>query len=275
MAASTVWKILKDAGLDPAPRRSGPTWGQFLSAQGHAILAVDFAHGDTVFSSPLRPRRRRTGLPPCPHRGDHRSPHRRLGHPAQLGVSTGAAPRGTGVTAVTGPVGVSTGAAPRGTGSAVGHAVVGVVEAGTAVDDACVAAAPEPVDPQPATARPTTTASTAMARAVARRCGSIGMVLLCPVSSDPTAGFPIHALPQTLFERQHRWSLPRLPARPSGRYDETGSAACCSSTCRSHDTAGPSAAQAVATWRGKRIPHVPAALNDHLIAVPQLPHTAV
>jgi putative transposase len=49
VAASTVWKILKDAGLDPAPRRSGPTWRQFLSAQAHAILAVDFAHVDTVF----------------------------------------------------------------------------------------------------------------------------------------------------------------------------------------------------------------------------------
>ena len=49
VAASTVWKILKDAGLDPAPRRAGPTWRQFLSAQAHAIVAVDFAHVDTVF----------------------------------------------------------------------------------------------------------------------------------------------------------------------------------------------------------------------------------
>src|SRR5512133_4010359 len=49
VAASTIWKILKDAGLDPAPRRDGPTWRQFLSAQAHAILAVDFAHVDTVF----------------------------------------------------------------------------------------------------------------------------------------------------------------------------------------------------------------------------------
>jgi hypothetical protein len=49
VAASTVWTILKSAGLDPAPRRSGPTWRQFLSAQAHAILAVDFAHVDTVF----------------------------------------------------------------------------------------------------------------------------------------------------------------------------------------------------------------------------------
>src|SRR4051812_173784 len=49
VAASTVWKILKDAGFDPAPRRAGPTWQQFLSAQAHAIVAVDFAHVDTVF----------------------------------------------------------------------------------------------------------------------------------------------------------------------------------------------------------------------------------
>jgi hypothetical protein len=48
-AASTVWKILKSAGLDPAPRQSGPTWRQFLSAQAHAILAIGFAHVDTVF----------------------------------------------------------------------------------------------------------------------------------------------------------------------------------------------------------------------------------
>jgi transposase InsO family protein len=40
---------LEKRGLDPAPRRAGPTWRQFLSAQAHAILAVDFAHVDTVF----------------------------------------------------------------------------------------------------------------------------------------------------------------------------------------------------------------------------------
>ena len=31
IAASTVWQILHDAGIDPAPRRSGPTWRQFLT----------------------------------------------------------------------------------------------------------------------------------------------------------------------------------------------------------------------------------------------------
>jgi hypothetical protein len=48
IAASTVWKILTTAGVDPAPLRSGPSWRQFLAAQAHAILAVDFAHVHTV-----------------------------------------------------------------------------------------------------------------------------------------------------------------------------------------------------------------------------------
>ncbi len=43
-----MWQILHDAGLGPAPRRSGPTWRQFLTAQAHCILAVDFVHVDTV-----------------------------------------------------------------------------------------------------------------------------------------------------------------------------------------------------------------------------------
>jgi putative transposase len=48
VAASTVWKILKDAGVDPAPCRAGQSWGQFLAAQAHSIWAVDFFHVETV-----------------------------------------------------------------------------------------------------------------------------------------------------------------------------------------------------------------------------------
>jgi transposase InsO family protein len=48
IAPSTVWSILKRAGIDPAPRRSGPTWRQFLTAQAHGILATDFFCVDTV-----------------------------------------------------------------------------------------------------------------------------------------------------------------------------------------------------------------------------------
>jgi putative transposase len=48
VAPSTVWEILHAAGIDPAPRRSGPGWRQFLHAQAAGILAVDFLHVDTV-----------------------------------------------------------------------------------------------------------------------------------------------------------------------------------------------------------------------------------
>jgi transposase len=48
IAASTVWEILHAAGIDPAPRRVGPTWRQFLAAQAHAILACDFLVVETV-----------------------------------------------------------------------------------------------------------------------------------------------------------------------------------------------------------------------------------
>ena len=49
LAPSTVWQILKDAGIDPAPRRTGQTWRTFLTRQAKTILAADFFHVDTVF----------------------------------------------------------------------------------------------------------------------------------------------------------------------------------------------------------------------------------
>ena len=48
VAPSTIYEILRAAGIDPAPRRSGPTWRQFLHAQAAGILAVDFLHVDAV-----------------------------------------------------------------------------------------------------------------------------------------------------------------------------------------------------------------------------------
>jgi hypothetical protein len=38
VAPSTIYEILRAAGIDPAPRRSGPTWRQFLHAQADGIL---------------------------------------------------------------------------------------------------------------------------------------------------------------------------------------------------------------------------------------------
>jgi putative transposase len=49
LAPSTVWQILKNAGIDPAPRRAGQTWRAFLESQAKTILAADFFHVDTVF----------------------------------------------------------------------------------------------------------------------------------------------------------------------------------------------------------------------------------
>jgi len=44
IGASTVWTILHNAGIDPSPRRAGPSWTEFLRAQAHAILACDLFH---------------------------------------------------------------------------------------------------------------------------------------------------------------------------------------------------------------------------------------
>ena len=48
VAHSTVWEILMKAGIDPAPRRSGPSWREFLTAQATQLIAGDFLHVDTV-----------------------------------------------------------------------------------------------------------------------------------------------------------------------------------------------------------------------------------
>jgi hypothetical protein len=48
VAPSTVWQILKDAGISPAPRRDGPGWAEFLRSQAHGILALDFFTADLL-----------------------------------------------------------------------------------------------------------------------------------------------------------------------------------------------------------------------------------
>jgi len=42
VAASTVWQMLKDAGIDPAPQRTSTSWATFLRSQAEAIIAMDF-----------------------------------------------------------------------------------------------------------------------------------------------------------------------------------------------------------------------------------------
>src|SRR5215211_1051039 len=49
VAAATVKKVLRAAGLEPAPRRDGPSWSQFLRSQAEAVWACAFFSIETVF----------------------------------------------------------------------------------------------------------------------------------------------------------------------------------------------------------------------------------
>jgi transposase InsO family protein len=48
VAPSTVWEILREAGIDPAPDRATTTWKDFLRSQAHALLAADFIEAVTL-----------------------------------------------------------------------------------------------------------------------------------------------------------------------------------------------------------------------------------
>jgi len=48
VAASTVWEMLQQAGIDPAPERTTATWASFLRNQAEALLACDFFKTDTL-----------------------------------------------------------------------------------------------------------------------------------------------------------------------------------------------------------------------------------
>jgi putative transposase len=49
LAASTVWVILKEAGIEPAPKRLEANWSEFLRQQAASILECDFLTVDTLF----------------------------------------------------------------------------------------------------------------------------------------------------------------------------------------------------------------------------------
>jgi putative transposase len=48
VAASTVWQILREAGIHPSPDRTATTWAAFLHSQAHALLAADFIETMTL-----------------------------------------------------------------------------------------------------------------------------------------------------------------------------------------------------------------------------------
>jgi len=53
VAASTVWEILHEAGIDPAPERGSATWAGFLRSQAEALLACDFFETVTLSGTRL------------------------------------------------------------------------------------------------------------------------------------------------------------------------------------------------------------------------------
>ncbi|GGL20657.1 integrase core domain-containing protein [Mangrovihabitans endophyticus] len=53
VAASTVWEILHDAGIDPAPERTSSTWATFLRSQAQALIAADFFETVTLTGARL------------------------------------------------------------------------------------------------------------------------------------------------------------------------------------------------------------------------------
>ena len=48
VASSSVWKVLRAAGIDPTPNRTGPTWAEFIRSQAQAVIATDFCCVDSV-----------------------------------------------------------------------------------------------------------------------------------------------------------------------------------------------------------------------------------
>ncbi|MEO3862860.1 helix-turn-helix domain-containing protein [Acrocarpospora sp. B8E8] len=48
VAPSTVWEILKQEGIDPAPERASTTWADFLRSQAEALLACVFIETVTL-----------------------------------------------------------------------------------------------------------------------------------------------------------------------------------------------------------------------------------
>src|SRR6185312_2619717 len=79
VAPPAVWEILRVAGIDPAPRRAGPTWRQFLHARAAGIVAAGLpARGHRAAEKTVRPGIHRAWHPPDASWRSHRQPHRRV-----------------------------------------------------------------------------------------------------------------------------------------------------------------------------------------------------
>src|SRR5450756_578781 len=92
VGATTIRTLLRTARLGPAPRRTGPSWTEFLRAQAHGIIAGDFFTVETAWLHPAGPESRDGPRWPLTC---HPVPHPRPGHQVQPVIRHGA-PRGGG-----------------------------------------------------------------------------------------------------------------------------------------------------------------------------------
>jgi hypothetical protein len=83
LSPTSIRRLLAQANLEPAPRRSGPSWREFVHTQASSIVACDFFTVESIFlrryyalflHRPRQPTRLAGRL--------HRQPQRRLGDPA-------------------------------------------------------------------------------------------------------------------------------------------------------------------------------------------------
>jgi len=48
VSMTSIRRLLTRAGLEPAPRRGGPSWGEFLKSQATSMIACDFFRVETI-----------------------------------------------------------------------------------------------------------------------------------------------------------------------------------------------------------------------------------
>ena len=83
VSATSIRRLLAQAKLEPAPRRDGPSWREFLHAQAASIVACDFfTRREPAPAALLRLVLHRSRQPARLARRLYRESRRRLGHPA-------------------------------------------------------------------------------------------------------------------------------------------------------------------------------------------------
>ncbi|MGH9381965.1 MAG: helix-turn-helix domain-containing protein [Thermoanaerobaculia bacterium] len=81
IAASTIWTILREEGIEPAPNRLETSWAEFLAGSEHPRVRLPHRR-HTLPETVLRLVLYRARDPPRAPRGDHREPRWPVGDPA-------------------------------------------------------------------------------------------------------------------------------------------------------------------------------------------------